>query len=210
MIDLKTIDLIYKQLDTIKEYTCSASKITVYGDNAYLLADKVKDEILSLEWLSARSMKLFRRFNIVKKKDDEISLDNYAFRLAKSIVDDIKFKLFYKNDPEYEQILKIIVARERNETFEFWIAGIINGSNQYFIGRGYRRTRQWRTRERRRSSGLWAGLSVRSSIGLARRLQELPSLFESRLTLRRKLVWPGKRNASVRKGCRCGWRLFLI
>lgn len=127
------IDQIYENLDRIKEYTCSASKILVYRDDAYLLAGRVKDEILSLDELSARSMKLLRRLDIVKKENDGVSLDNYAFRLAKSVVDDIKFKLFCKNDPKYDQILKIIVVRERNEIFEFWLAGVINGSNQDFI-----------------------------------------------------------------------------
>lgn len=129
----QAIDQIYKNLDQIKEYTCSPSKILVYGDNAYLLAGKVKDDILSLEGLSARSTKILGCFDIVKKDDDNISLDNYAFRLAKSIMDDIKFKLFCKSDPEYDQILKIIVARERDVGFELWLAGMINGSEKDFI-----------------------------------------------------------------------------
>lgn len=133
MANLDDMKQAIDHLDKIKEYTCSASKILVYGDNAYLLAGKVKDEILSLEGLSARSMKLLGRFDIVKKEDDDILLDNYAFRLAKSIVNDIKFKLFCKNDPKYDQILKIIVARERNEGFEFFLASIICGYEDVFI-----------------------------------------------------------------------------
>lgn len=127
------IDQIYENLDRIKEYTCSASKILVYRDDAYLLAGRVKDEILSLDELSARSMKLLRRLDIVKKENDGVSLDNYAFRLAKSVVDDIKFKLFCKNDPKYDQILKIIIVREQNEGFEFFLANIICGHEDLFI-----------------------------------------------------------------------------
>ena len=128
----QTIKQIEEQLNQIKDYA-SPGKISLYGNDAYLLADKVKESILSLKELSAKSRKILGRFNIIKEEDRKFSLNNYAFRLAKSIVEDIKFKLFYKNDHEYDQILKIIAARERNEGFELWLAGIINGLNQDFI-----------------------------------------------------------------------------